>query len=236
MGGRLFATFPADCVTCRRQDFPSTSSLATGSGRSTTGGTLVGCPRSVLLDPAALFGLIRRERIECLELVPAVADALATHVEQLADESLEGIRLLAVGSDTVRGRLYRRLRRLVGPGGRVVNSYGLSEATIDSTYFDASRDEIEGDGPVPIGRPFAGTRAYVLDGAIEPVPVNVAGELYIGGCGLARGYVGRPAPDGRTICARPSRSARITNVCDGRPCELASVRACSRCWAGKTSR
>ncbi len=48
----------------------------------TTGGTLVGCPRSVLLDPAALFGLIRRERIECLELVPAVADALATHVEQ----------------------------------------------------------------------------------------------------------------------------------------------------------
>ncbi len=48
----------------------------------TTGGTLVACPRSVLLDPAELFGLIRRERIECLELVPAVADALATHVEQ----------------------------------------------------------------------------------------------------------------------------------------------------------
>ena len=41
----------------------------------------------------------------------------------------------------MRGRLYRRLRRLVGPGGRVVNSYGLSEATIDSTYFDAARDE-----------------------------------------------------------------------------------------------
>ena len=51
----------------------------------TTGGTLVACPRSVLLDPAALSGLIRRERIECLELVPAVADALATHLEQLAE-------------------------------------------------------------------------------------------------------------------------------------------------------
>ena len=158
----------------------------------TTGGTLVGCPRSVLLDSAALFGLIRRERIECLELVPAVADMLATHVEQLADERLEGIRLLAVGSDTVRGRLYRRLRRLVGAGGRVVNSYGLSEATIDSTYFDASRDEIEGERPVPIGRAFAGTRAYVLDARNQPVPPGVAGELYISGCGLARGYVGGP--------------------------------------------
>jgi amino acid adenylation domain-containing protein len=158
----------------------------------TTGGTLVACPRSVLLDPAALFGLIRRERVECLELVPAVADALATHVEQMADQSLEGIRILAVGSDTLRGRLYGRLRRLLGPGGRVVNSYGLSEATIDSTYFEAARDDTPGDGPVPIGRPFAGTRAYVLDGRSEPVPVNVAGELYIGGYGLARGYVGSP--------------------------------------------
>ena len=90
----------------------------------------------------------------------------------------------------MRGRLYRRLRRLVGPGGRVVNSYGLSEATIDSTFFDAAREDIEGDGPVPIGRPFAGTRAYVLDGRSEPVPPAVVGELYIGGCGLARGYVG----------------------------------------------
>ena len=67
----------------------------------TTGGTLVACPRSVLLDPAALADLIRRERIECLELVPAVADALATHLEQQG-EDLGGIRLLAVGSDTLR--------------------------------------------------------------------------------------------------------------------------------------
>ena len=110
----------------------------------TTGGTLVACPRSVLLDPAALADLIRRERIECLELVPAVADALATHLERQG-EDLGGIRLLAVGSDTVRGRLYRRLRRLVGPGGRVVNSYGLTEATIDSTYFGGAPEDLDGE-------------------------------------------------------------------------------------------
>ena len=100
----------------------------------TTGGTLVACPRPILLDPAALADLIRRERIECLELVPVLAEALATHLEH-EGKTLDGIRLLAVGSDTVRWRLYRRLSRLVGPGGRVVNSYGLTETTIDNTFF-----------------------------------------------------------------------------------------------------
>ena len=52
----------------------------------TTGGTLVACPRPVLLDPAALADLIRRERIECLELVPALADALATHLERQGED------------------------------------------------------------------------------------------------------------------------------------------------------
>ena len=157
----------------------------------TTGGTLVACPRPVLLDPAALADLIRRERIECLELVPALADALATHLERQG-EDLEGLRLLAVGSDTVRWGLYRRLGRLVGPGGRVVNSYGLTETTIDSTYFGGPPENNESDGPVPIGRPLPGTRAYVLDERLEPVPSGVLGDLYIGGSGVARGYVADP--------------------------------------------
>ncbi len=158
----------------------------------TTGGTLVACPRPILVDPAALADLVQRERIECLELVPALADALATHLERHG-EDLGGIRLLAVGSDTVRGPLYRRLCRLMRPGGRVVNSYGLTEATIDSTYFGGLPADLEdADGPIPIGRPLAGTRAYVLDGRGEPVPVGVIGELYIGGSGVARGYVADP--------------------------------------------
>ena len=165
----------------------------------TTGGTLVACPRPVLLDPSELSALIRRERIECLELVPALANALATHLER-EGEDLAGIRLLAVGSDTLRRRLYRRLRRLVGPGGRVVNSYGLTEATIDSTYFGGTLEDLEGeDGPVPIGHPFPGTRTYVLDGRGEPVPAGVVGELYIGGLGVARGYVSNPRPNGRAV-------------------------------------
>ena len=157
----------------------------------TTGGTLVACPRSVLLDPAALADLIKRKRIECLELVPALANALASHLDEQS-ENLGDIRLLAVGSDTLRSGLYRRLVRLVGPTGRVVNSYGLTETTIDSTYFGGPPENNVSDGSVPIGQPFPGTRAYVLNERLEPVPSDVLGDLFIGGSGVARGYVADP--------------------------------------------
>ena len=199
----------------------------------TTGGTLVACPRPVLLDPRALADLIEGERIECLELVPALADALAAHLERQGQD-LDGVRLLAVGSDTVRRRLYRRLRRLVGPGGRVVNSYGLTEATIDSTYFDGPPAGSEGDGPVPIGRPLPGTRAYVLDGRGELVPGSV-GELYVGGSGVARGYVADPARRPSDSCQ--TRTASRDRGCTRRATLPAGVReACWNCWAGATAR
>ena len=123
-------------------------------------------------------------------------------------EVLGNVRLLAVGSDTLRRRLYRRLWRLIGPGGRVVNSYGLTEATIDSTYFDATLEDLQGeDGPVPIGRPFPGMRAYILDGRGEPVPVGVVGELYIGGPGVARGYVANPRQTAERFLPDPHRAS-----------------------------
>jgi amino acid adenylation domain-containing protein len=157
----------------------------------TTGGTLVMCRREVILDPAALVEVMGRERIECVELVPALAELLVAHLEQTGGD-LASLRLLAVGSDILRADLYRRLRRLMAPQGRVVNSYGLTEATIDSTYFEGPVGVSRGDDAVPIGRPLPGTRAYVLDQRGEPVPVGVVGELYIGGSGVARGYAADP--------------------------------------------
>jgi amino acid adenylation domain-containing protein len=168
----------------------------------TTGGTLVACPRHAL-EPRAMASLIRRERIECLELVPAVAEPLASHLERM-DEDLTGLRLLAVGSDTVRGGLYSRLRRLVGRRGRVVNSYGVTEATIDSTCFEGELEGAPGDGPVPIGCPFPGTRTYVLDRQGKPVPPGVIGELCIGGSGVARGYADNPGQTAECFVPDPN--------------------------------
>jgi amino acid adenylation domain-containing protein len=79
--------------------------------------------------------------------------------------------------------------RLLEKGAALWNVYGPTETTI---WSSAARVE-PGDGPVPIGRPIAGTQMYVLDARLRPVPVGVTGELYIGGAGVARGYLGRPA-------------------------------------------
>ncbi|HMB51691.1 MAG TPA: amino acid adenylation domain-containing protein, partial [Thermoanaerobaculia bacterium] len=77
----------------------------------------------------------------------------------------------------------------LGHVGRLHNLYGPSEDTTYSTWALVRRD----DGKPPIGRPLAGTRAYVLDRRLQPVPPGVPGELYLAGAGLARGYLGRPA-------------------------------------------
>ncbi|APE33578.1 hypothetical protein BOX37_05890 [Nocardia mangyaensis] len=70
------------------------------------------------------------------------------------------------------------------------NLYGPTEAAIDVTYFDCARDDI--DPVIPIGRPIANTQIHVVDAQLNPVPVGVAGELYIGGIGVAQGYLHRP--------------------------------------------
>ena len=155
-----------------------------------TGGALVACPRETLIDPPALVDLMRRERVGCAELVPAVAEALAGELERRGG-GLPDLRLLAVGSDTLRSGLYGRLRRRLGPSCRVVNSYGLTEATIDSSFHEGPCPEAD-DRPVPIGRPFPGTRLYILDREMRPSPPGVAGELYVGGSGVARGYSSDP--------------------------------------------
>ncbi|HEY0735446.1 MAG TPA: amino acid adenylation domain-containing protein [Herpetosiphonaceae bacterium] len=158
----------------------------------TSGGTLVLCPRELLLEPDQLYALIVAHGIDCAEFVPAVLRGLLQHLAD-HDLTLDTMRLLVCGSDSWYIDEYRQVQRLCGPETRVVNSFGVTEATIDSTWFAAAVATNAPDQLIPIGRPFANTAIYILDRYGEPAPVGVPGELYIGGMGVARGYLHRPA-------------------------------------------
>ncbi|MER7396145.1 amino acid adenylation domain-containing protein, partial [Streptomyces sp. NPDC000151] len=161
-----------------------------------SGGTLLLADRDLLFDTHRLYRTMAEERVDCAEFVPAVARGLIGHCEA-AGLRLDFLRLLIVGSDTWRAGEHRRLRALCGPRTRLVNSYGLTEATIDSAYFEGPVDGLAPGATVPIGRPLPNSELYVLDRYGEPVPPGVTGELFIGGEGLATGYLGAPEETAR---------------------------------------
>ncbi|MEV8631698.1 amino acid adenylation domain-containing protein [Streptosporangium sp. NPDC051023] len=156
-----------------------------------SGGTLVLVRRELLFDTARLHRTMLAERVDCGEFVPAIVRGLMAYCER-EGERLDFMRLLVVGSDAWKVEEYQRLRGLCGPETRLVNSYGLSEATIDSAYFEGPADGLEPGQMVPIGRPFPNSALYILDEHGEPVPPGVPGELWVGGDGVATGYVGDP--------------------------------------------
>ncbi|UXA53236.1 non-ribosomal peptide synthase/polyketide synthase [Xanthomonas prunicola] len=135
-----------------------------------------------LQDPAYWSQLLDRHAISVLQATPAFWQMLL----DAGWQSRPGLRLLC-GGEALRPDLAQRLR--VG-GGQLCNLYGPTEATIW-----ASLHPVLGDDPgnvVPLGRPLATTRLWVLDPSHQLVPLGVAGELYIAGAQLARGYLGRP--------------------------------------------
>ncbi|HEY9693239.1 MAG TPA: amino acid adenylation domain-containing protein [Oculatellaceae cyanobacterium] len=156
-----------------------------------SGGKLVLCPRDLLLSPQMLYQLMVREKIDCAEFVPVVLRNLLQYLET-SKQRLDFMKLIVCGSDSWYGSEYKKVREFCSEQTIVINSFGLTEATIDNSYFESTAIDLLGDQLLPIGRPFANTQIYILDQHLQPVPINVPGELYISGAGLARGYLNRP--------------------------------------------
>ncbi|MFD0277727.1 amino acid adenylation domain-containing protein [Kitasatospora sp. NPDC127111] len=155
------------------------------------GAGLVVAAKETVQDPAALAALIEAERVRVVQATPSLWQALiASHPQALA-----GVRIL-VGGEALPPALAARLREL---SAGVRNMYGPTETTIWST--SALLDERPG-APV-IGRPIDNTQIRVLDGNLALTAPGVAGELYIAGDGLARGYLGRPGLTAERFTADP---------------------------------
>ena len=153
-----------------------------------SGGKLVLCPAEILLEPALLYRLMRQEEVDWAEFVPLVLRQLLQYLSKTT-QRLEFMRALVCGSDTWHIDEYRQTLLFCGPMTRLINSYGLTEATIDSSYFEGVIPDRMASPWVPIGRPFAHAQLYVLDAYLRPLPLGVSGELYVGGQSLAQGYL-----------------------------------------------
>lgn len=164
------------------------------------GGTVCVIPTEAVLSPGGLGRALASHRVTTMFLTSALFS------EVMADrpDTFAGLRNLLVGGDVVSVSWARELaaREPSSRPVRFLNGYGPTEATTFAVC-GVIESVPEGARSVPIGRPIANTSCYVLDAELTPVPAGTAGELYIGGPGVARGYAGEPGQTKERFLADP---------------------------------
>nr|WP_283236053.1 non-ribosomal peptide synthetase [Rhodococcus zopfii] len=160
------------------------------------GARLVVAAPDVHRDPAALARLIADAGVTVVHFVPSM---LAAYVAEPSSAAGSALRMVFASGEALPAPVAARMRELV-PGVAVHNLYGPTEAAVDVTSHEITDADVVS---VPIGAPVWNTRVYVLDGRLQPVPVGVAGELYLSGVQVARGYVRRPDLSAERFVADP---------------------------------
>ena len=165
-------------------------------GPLVNGGAVVVIEPEVVLDPAAMGRRLREQEVTALFVTTAVFNQYAAAIP----EALAGLRHLMTGGERADPAAFARVLRAGGRG--LTHVYGPTETTTFALAHPVRRVEPDARG-VPLGRPISNTRAYVLDAWAEPVPLGAAGELYLGGAGVAHGYPGRPELTAERFVADP---------------------------------
>ncbi|KAF9969883.1 hypothetical protein BGZ65_011550, partial [Modicella reniformis] len=158
------------------------------------GGSLHLLTDDIRSNPIQLWNYLQRQSITQAILPPTILQACKDL------QPLGASLTLIVAGEALPLSLLRELQNLV-PNGRIVNDYGPTEATVSSIAWKCPQN-YDGD-VVPIGRPIANKRIYILDIHGQPVPLGAEGELYIGGVGVARGYLNRPELTARAFLQDP---------------------------------
>ncbi len=154
----------------------------------TTGARLVLARPGGHRDPEYLREVIARHGVTTVHFVPSMLDVFLAG----AGAHPTTLRRIVCSGEELPLDLARRCVELLA-GADLHNLYGPTEAAVDVTAWHCTPSALAGVSRVPIGGPITGVRTYVLDAGLRPVPVGVAGQLYLGGIQVARGYHGRPA-------------------------------------------
>ncbi|MDP1603152.1 MAG: amino acid adenylation domain-containing protein [Legionella sp.] len=149
------------------------------------GGELHILPDAIRLDEKALFHYLVNKQIASLYLPPFFVEKISSRLLEMTEAS--SLRKLLLGVEPI---AVQHIAGFLAKNISITNAYGPTEATVSSTAF--SVDFLQNEKTLPIGAPLNNELTYVLDANLLPVPVGVVGELYLGGDGLARGYLHQP--------------------------------------------
>ena len=190
--------FASDEVCCQKTSLSFVDSIWEIFGPLLGGVPLVIFAEDVVKDVERFIDALEKSSVTRLVLVPSLLRAM------LATGDGIGQRLARLKSWTSSGEalpppLADSFRRHF-PDATLLNLYGSSEVAADVTYYEVTQTGLP---DIPLGRPIANTRVYILDSNLEPVPVGVTGEIYIGGMNVARGYLGRPELTAEKFIASP---------------------------------
>jgi amino acid adenylation domain-containing protein len=172
------------------------------------GARVVVAPPGLQGDSRYLLDAICENGVTTLEFVPAM---LAAFLEEKEVGRCLSLRRVISGGEGLPLDLQERFFAAL-PQAELHNSYGPTETTVDVTFWKCQPGV--GDTRPPIGRPIANTQAYILDPAMQPVPVGVAGELHIGGVQVARGYLARPGLTAEKFVPNPFGRGKLYKTGD----------------------
>jgi len=174
------------------------------------GGKMVICPDDVKIDLPFLYLLIQKNRISLFESTPGLILPLMDYVYENSLK-IDCLKLLILGSDVCKVEDFNQLFDRFGETMRIINSYGITETTIDSSYYEPRAGDWSLLSAVPIGQPLPNVKYYVVDTHLNLQPVGIGGELYIGGAGVARGYLNNAALTKEKYIADPFASTDTPN-------------------------
>ncbi|NOQ24318.1 MAG: amino acid adenylation domain-containing protein, partial [Bacteroidales bacterium] len=150
------------------------------------GGKLVICNNEERSDLGKLLKILVSQKINIFESTPGLIIPLFDYAAE-SEKVFNDLELIIIGSDILKTQDYINIQSKYGEKIRIINSYGVTEATIDTSFYE-EKNNIPQEGNIPIGKPMPNMEFYVLNNNMLQ-PVGVSGELCIGGDGLARGYL-----------------------------------------------
>jgi len=169
-----------------------------------SGATLVFRDDNVSLEPSEFLAWAAKNRITAVDLPTAYWHEWVYALPTLAEKAPASLRLVIVGGEKAKPEAFAAWHKAVGNRVSWVNTYGPAEASVVATaHWPEVAEGTEAPARLPIGRPVANARIYLLDPDLNPVPVGVPGEIHIAGAGVAQGYLNLPQMTAEKFIADP---------------------------------